>query len=140
MKTENEQKPNATLGKISIYLSTEQIKKVKFIQECIKKTMKTKTTLVLAAILIVFSSLTIKQENKKNLATPDQVEGLYIFSFSKPASETTFLGTVKASITLTGNNTEAINKMVKKARKEYPTAQAIIVNSDFDKADVISFK
>jgi len=74
----------------------------------------------------------------KKTAEVNQESGLYIFSDSKPVKEYEYLGTVKV-VTFQGIYKEAIPALIKKAKKEYPSAEAIIY-IDTEKADVIKFK
>ena len=103
---------------------------------------KTNRIITVALIAIALTGMSLTDDKQKNsAAVAEQVNGLYIFMYSKPAGEINFLGTVKALITLTGSTEEVVNKLCKKARKEYPNAQGIVINmTNFDKADVINFK
>lgn len=76
---------------------------------------------------------------EKSHAAVNQVQGVYVFVDCKPIKETQYVGTVKAGVTWSGSYKEVIEKLVKKAKKEYPDAEGIIFNGD-EKADVIKFK
>jgi hypothetical protein len=79
-------------------------------------------------------------ENKKDDATVEQSEGLYIFIMSKPVAETNYLGTLKVGSTITDN---PLHTLIKKCRKEYPGAEALIiddVNLQKAKANAVTFK
>lgn len=82
-------------------------------------------------------------EVKKSTAEVSQVQGLYIFTDSTPVSEYEYLGTVNASIGMSGQYTDVKNSLIKKTKKEYADADGIIiylVTGSTDKADVIKFK
>lgn len=76
---------------------------------------------------------------RKNTAEVEIIEGLYIFTSSKPVNEYNYLGTVKSGITLDGFYPQVISSVIKRAKKSYPTADAIIFDGN-TKADVIKFK
>lgn len=82
---------------------------------------------------------------KKSHAEAEQYQGIYIFTDSRPVLEANYLGTVKVSVGLTssGQYTSVRDLLIKKAKKEYPAAEAIILNfkdGGTDRADVVSFK
>jgi hypothetical protein len=104
-----------------------------------------KTCFVLAFVLLFALSLGLMSmknnmyDVKGSTGEVNQIEGLYIFTDSKPVKETEFLGSVKAGVTMSGSYSQIINKIARKARKEYPNADAIIFNGE-EKADVVKFK
>ena len=73
-------------------------------------------------------------------AKANQVQGLFIFSYSKPVSSTEYLGTLKIPAIFSDKGEERINKLIKLCKKEFPKAEGIIVNEDFSKGDAITFK
>lgn len=80
--------------------------------------------------------------NKKT-AEVTSIQNLKIFTDCEPVMEYEYLGTVKGSMTVTGQYEPVRNVLIKKAKKEYPQAEGIIlhlVNGGIDKADVIKFK
>jgi hypothetical protein len=84
-------------------------------------------------------------EPKKSTAEVNSIEGLLIFIDSKPVLEYDYLGTVKSNTGGLGNpQYEGVrNRLIKNAKKEYPNADAIILQLNYgqtDKADVIKFK
>jgi len=74
----------------------------------------------------------------KQMANVEKEMGLYIFTSSKPVMEYEYLGTIKVT-TWAGKYNEDIPALLKKAKKEYPQADAIIYTGT-EKADVIKFK
>lgn len=104
---------------------------------------KIKTTLLIVAT-ITFMSFTAVYIIKPNTAEVSQIEGLYVFTDSKPVAEYEYLGTVKNNLSLRGSQYTSIrNKLISKAKKEYPNADAVIMSfsaGGTDKADVVKFK
>jgi hypothetical protein len=89
----------------------------------------------------VFNSSMKMVDASKSDATVEQKEGLYIFISCKPKSEYTYLGSVTKKIALEGKPAEMLNSLIKKVKKEYPSADAIIFTTiDMDKADAVKFK
>jgi hypothetical protein len=104
----------------------------------------TYTTVLLIFICLLYLGLTgfiiHSYEAQKNEALVSKEEGICIFTDSKPTHETDYLGTVKIGFTMgSGSYKDIISKLIKKARKEYPSAEGIIFDG-VDKADVIKFK
>lgn len=95
------------------------------------------------ALISLFSFKTL-YDARKNTAEVEQMEGLFIFVDSKPVQEYEFLGTEKITIGLgSGQYTDIRNKLIKKVKKEYPTADGVLIhfsNGGTDKADAIKFK
>lgn len=81
-------------------------------------------------------------EADKRAAIVTQIKGVSVYIFSVPKDQYDYLGSVKKSFALTGGNEEMVNGLVNKARKEYPTCDAIVFNNglEFEKCDVIKFK
>ena len=81
------------------------------------------------------------QSNEKASAQADQREGLYVFMLCKPTKEYNHLGSVKKSMAWSGKPEEMLNSMIKKVKKEYPEADAIVFTDvDMDRADAVKFK
>lgn len=82
----------------------------------------------------------------KGQATVNQENGYYFFVESVPQAEYTYLGTVTVSMTMTGAYSELKKALFKKAKKQYPNANGIIIKGiggmldDSGKADVILLK
>jgi hypothetical protein len=106
--------------------------------------MKKISILAFAIVSVLFASALFSfrpmQENKAK-ATVEQVQGLYIFFLAKPEAQTEYLGTVKAGMTWKGVASEKFNALIKKVKKDYPSAEGILINdADLEKADAIKFK
>ncbi len=101
--------------------------------------MKTKITLgILTLGLIVMS---FKSATDKTGATVETQNGIGVFAFSKPIGKYDILGMVKVKgIVSNEKGPHMVELLVEYAKKNYPSGEAIIVNSDFEKAEVIRFK
>lgn len=97
-----------------------------------------------AVILLLASFLTLsgfQVAAEKDDATVEQQEGLYIFVHSKPKRAYEYLGSVKKNLSVTGQPDEMLPALIRKAKKEHPDAEAIIITSmNMEKADAIKFK
>jgi hypothetical protein len=90
-------------------------------------------------LLIAFSTAT--QEIKNSTAEVKQVQGLYIFTDCKPVKEVDYLGTVKVKGVVMSNKYTAMRDLlIKKAKKDFPKADGIIISDDSFEADAIKFK
>lgn len=84
--------------------------------------------------------------NKKNVATVEQVQGIYVFMDAKPVKEFEYLGTVQATgaFSVRSPQYESVRDiLIKRIKKEYPQADGIILklkDGDTDKADAIKIK
>ena len=96
-------------------------------------------SVTLMPYLTLVSFKNVSYDVRSNTAEVNQIEGLFIFTDSKPVKETEFIATEKVGLTMSGSYYQIINKLAKKARKEYPTAQAIIFDGN-SKADIVKFK
>lgn len=99
-----------------------------------------KLLITLAVVLPALAIGTILNE-KINLATVNQVQGVYIFVESEPVNTYIYLGTVKNTVTFGSGQFDDVKKtLLKKAKKEYPGANGLIihfVNGGTDYADAI---
>lgn len=100
----------------------------------------------LASVLFILFGFGYKYTYEVNNSTADveRIEGLYIFTDSKPVKEHEYLGTVDYKVGWGGTQyTQVRDKLIKRAKKEYPKADAVIISlnsGQADKADVIIFK
>ena len=94
------------------------------------------------SLTMMFAFATTYQP-KENTAEVEQMEGLYIFTDSKPVMDYEYLGTLKASIGFSSQYQSVRNKLVKKAKKKYPEAEAVIFHfkaGGTDRCDAIKYK
>lgn len=83
--------------------------------------------------------------NSNAIAEVNMYQNLHVFSDAKPSSEYEYLGTIKSSTGGFGSpQYESVrDRLIKKAKKEYPRANGLILNlreGKADQADVILFK
>jgi hypothetical protein len=74
----------------------------------------------------------------KSTANVETMQGVRVFTDSKPVMEYEYLGTVKMTIALSGKYSEVRDFLIKTAKKKYPQCEAIIINRG--SADVVKFK
>ncbi len=82
-------------------------------------------------------------EPKKATGEVEQMQGLYIFTDSKPVLEYEYLGTVKAIIGWDSQYQGVRDKLISKAKKEFPSADGVIMqfkSGGTDRCDAIKFK
>lgn len=93
--------------------------------------------------LAAFTTIT-SYELKKNTAEVNSLQGLYIFTDCKPVNEYEYLGTVKSAISLGDDQYSGVrDRLIKKSKKEYPSADGLILSlktGGADMADAIKFK
>lgn len=80
---------------------------------------------------------------EKNAATVEQFEGLYIFTDSRPQRKYKYLGSVKATFSMSGQYHAVRKILANKVRKEYPNAEGLIIhanNGGQDVGDAIIFE
>lgn len=78
----------------------------------------------------------------KSACNAEKIEGVYVFIHCKPVAQYDFVGTVKITGMVSVNSLDhMMNLCIKQARKDYPTADAIIVTgANCEKADAVKFK
>lgn len=96
-------------------------------------------------IFMLFALMTagsIQAQDTKNAATVTKEQGIYIFMCAEPVTPYDYLGTVKApAVTMGGTFEESLTVILKRVKKDYPQAEAIIFNSsNSNKVDAIRFK
>jgi len=105
--------------------------------------MRNKLLLIVFAGAVLLSSFKIAADYTKASAVVNQVEGIYVYTDCKPVLDYEYIGTIKSSFAGTGQYYQVRNKLLKKCKKEYPNADAIVIRfntNGVDKADVIKFK
>lgn len=94
---------------------------------------------LVSVLLIAF----ITDTEKGDLAQVDRIEGLFIFTDSKPVKSYDYLGTVSISFSSDAQYIGVRDRLISKAKKKYPNAEGVILNlksGGVDKCDVIIFK
>ena len=105
--------------------------------------MKKLSVLFLGVVFLATTAFTVSKalEPSKTSANVEQIQGLYLFIKSKPVLEYEYLGTCKTSITWSAKASEAINVMIKKVKKDYPSADGVIfTDENLWQGDAIKFK
>ena len=103
------------------------------------------TGLAFAGILSFTQRPTI-YDARQNTAEVEQIQGLYVFVDSKPVLEYDYLGTINGTggrASLNPQYTVVRDILLKRAKKDYPTADGIILHLNAggrDRCDVIKFK
>lgn len=111
--------------------------------------MKSKLFFVLGAAVSALLLLGISAKGKEiyepkhSTAEVEFINGFYVFTDSRPVSDYQYLGSVSVSFATNAQYSPIRDKLLKKARKEYPEANGIILHLNSganDKADAIRFK
>ena len=105
--------------------------------------MKTKIfsfTIIVIAVIAFAISFTHSSPTER-MGRMRQTDGMYLFYQCDPVDDYTYLGTLKTTVSWSGKPSELFGQMKSKAKKKYPTADAIIIkNDDLDEYDAIQFK
>jgi len=99
--------------------------------------------LLISAVLLSLSVSTFAQQNDKSIARVQKNNGIYAFCDNEPISEYDILDRVKSNISWSGQFNEIRNKLIKKAVKDYPNCDGVVISmaqGGTDKAIVIKFK
>lgn len=101
--------------------------------------MKASLTLVLLGAVALFFLAFSTVRSSMNLATVDQEEGILLFIHSKPAGNYKFLGRLNMpEMVWNGRPSEMVNIAIRRARRQYPDANGIVIQSDnFGKVDAV---
>lgn len=95
----------------------------------------------LAVLLITTMALTPPYPFDKPSALVEQIQGIYIFSYSRPVLEYKVIGIVKApSARFSDASDKCLESLIKRAKDNFPDVEALIVNADFTKAECIRLK
>lgn len=107
---------------------------------------KTKTffgKLAALTLLVSISLSSFAQDYDKSVARVQKNNGIFAFCDNEPISDYEIVDRAKVSISWSGQFNEIRNKLVKKAVKDYPNADGIVIsmsNSSSDKAIILKFK
>ena len=103
--------------------------------------MKMNLKLISGLLALGFIIMSFNELVDKSAAKVDEQNGIKVFAFSKPTSKYDILGMVKVrGIVSNEKGPHMVELLVDYAKKDYPSAEGIIVNSEFEKAEVIKFK
>ena len=91
-------------------------------------------------LAIALSAIAFTVENKNNSATVKESDDILIFCYSKPVEKYEILGMAKINgLVKNEKGAHMVDLLVEKAKKNFPSGEAIIVGSDFQKCEVIKF-
>lgn len=101
--------------------------------------------LIMLSILVLILGIAFKSVSDHSLANVNKVQGLYIFTDCKPASDYEYLGTIENNLGAfkTPQYEVVRDALIDKLKKEYPDADGAIFymnTGQKDKADAIKFK
>ena len=94
-------------------------------------------------LLMSFSLTSFAQQYDKGIVRVQKNNGIYAFCDNEPISDYEILDRVKSNISWSGQFNEIRNKLIKKAVKDYPNADGVVISmakGSTDKAIVIKFK
>jgi len=87
------------------------------------------------------AALSFKVVADRTAAVVQERDGLSVFAFSRPVSKYDVLGQVKVrGIVKNEKGPHMVELLLEYAKRDYPSAEGIVVGSDFERADVIRFK
>ena len=99
-----------------------------------------KNAVTAAAAILLLSLIAFKKAPDTNRAEVNSIQGILIFTDSRPVATYTTLGTISGAGFFNDQYTDVRDNLVKKARKRFPEANGIILSltsGGTDKADVI---
>ena len=101
-----------------------------------------KTATILSICLFLYTISFGQTQIKKNTATVEQAEGMYVFLQSSPQAEYEVLGTVKKTgLVWSGKPKEMYRILLRRAKKDFPNCDGIIFEDiDMEHATCIKFK
>lgn len=96
---------------------------------------------ILIIMLLAIVATAFKTETKVK-AIPDQEEGIYVFARSTPENKYKSLGKVNMpEVVWNGKPKEMMNTAIRRAKRQFPTCNGIIFQSDnFGKVEAIQIE
>jgi hypothetical protein len=95
----------------------------------------------MVAVVVVFALIAFRVPHDTNKAEVNQVQGIFIFTDSKPVADYTYLGTIKSSfVSLNPQYTNIRDRLISKLKEKFPQANGAILSFNSggaDKADAI---
>lgn len=86
-----------------------------------------KKVILLAAVALCTVAFSFHADETKTQATVNSVDGYLIFIQSKPVAPFETLGDVRARDQWSGSPKELFNNMLKNLKKDFPKADAVII-------------
>jgi len=103
--------------------------------------MNTMKKVIVITALFAVALLTSAKIVSDRLGRPAVKDGFQIFYLSEPVDDYEKIGYVKVKAVWNGNPAELIGIILKKAKSDYPTGDAVVISSiDMDEAMVVKFK
>jgi hypothetical protein len=100
-----------------------------------------KTKIILGAMTLGLVAMSFKLAIDKSGANVEEKSGIKVFAFSKPSNKYDVLGMVKVKgIVKNEKGPHMVELLVEYAKRDFPSGEGVIVNSEFEKAEVIKFK
>ena len=99
-----------------------------------------KKKIIIGILALGLVAMSFKMAIDKTNATVEQVNGISVFSFSKPTASYDVIGTVKLPGICSDRSDKRMEILINRAKNDHPSANAIIINNEFGKAEVIKFK
>lgn len=99
--------------------------------------------LIALTLMMSVSLNSFAQQYDKGIVRVQKNNGIYAFCDNEPISDYEILDRVKSNVSWSGQFNEIRNKLIKKAVKDYPNADAVVISmakGSTDKAIVIKFK
>mgnify|MGYP001562527376 CR=1 FL=1 len=100
--------------------------------------MKKKITIGILALGLV--AMSFKMAIDKTGATVEQINGISVFAFSKPTAPYDIIGNVKVPGICSDRSDKRIDLLIERVKKDNPSANGLIINTEFGKAEAIRFK
>ena len=101
-----------------------------------------KQTYLLLLVILFSINSNAQTQSKKDIASVEQAQGMYVFLQSKPLAEYDVLGTVKKTgLVWTGSPKEMYRTLLRRAKKDFPNCDGIIFEDiDMEHATCVKFK
>lgn len=106
--------------------------------------MKTFTIATVLICGLIAARIPTRPGGDHSRASVNQVQGIYVFTDSRPADPYEYLGSVKSTVTFGGSQYQATrDRLIKRLKNDFPTAQGAILYFTAgapDRADAIKFQ
>jgi hypothetical protein len=94
-----------------------------------------------AIILIAICLVSFIEISDHSAAKVEEKNSIKIFAYSRPISQYDILGMVKIKGMVSSEKApHMVELLLEKCKKDFPSAEGIIINSEFEKAEAIKFK
>jgi len=103
--------------------------------------MNTMKKVIVITALFAVALLSSAKIVSDRLGRPAVKDGFQIFYLCEPVDDYEKIGYVKVKVVWNGNPAECLGIILKKAKSDYPTGDAVVISSiDMDEAIVVKFK